>query len=170
MTGHIVTFGEVLLRFATPAARLTVQCDALDMVVGGAEANVAAGLASLGHDVKMLTRLPSSPLGDKARAALNAAGIDTAYVGRDAGRMGLYFLESGAGLRPSSITYDREGSVFATSKADQFDFASALEGARLLHLSGITPALGPGGVALAQAAVAAATSAGVPVCFDGNYR
>ncbi|MEE4455302.1 PfkB family carbohydrate kinase, partial [Novosphingobium resinovorum] len=79
MSGHVLCFGEVLLRFATPAARLTVQCDALDMVVGGAEANVAAGLASLGHDVKMLTRLPSSPLGDKARAALGAAGIDTTY-------------------------------------------------------------------------------------------
>jgi 2-dehydro-3-deoxygluconokinase len=168
--GHIVTFGEVLLRFATPGGRLTVQCDALDMVVGGAEANVAAGLSSLGHDVKMLTRLPSSPLGDRALAALNAAGIDTAHVGRDSGRMGLYFIESGAGLRPSSITYDRAGSVFATSRADQFDFAAALEGARLLHLSGITPALGRGGVALAQAAVAAAVSAGVPVCFDGNYR
>jgi 2-dehydro-3-deoxygluconokinase len=160
----------VLLRFATPGSRLTVQCDALDMVVGGAEANVAAGLASLGHEVRMLTRLPSSPLGDKARAVLGAAGVDTTHVGRDAGRMGLYFLESGAGLRPSSITYDRADSVFAGSTAEQFDFAAALDGARLLHLSGITPALGPGGVALAQAAVAAANAAGVPICFDGNYR
>ncbi|KQM20379.1 sugar kinase [Novosphingobium sp. Leaf2] len=168
--GHIVTFGEVLLRFATPGYRLTVQSDALDMAVGGAEANVAAGLSSLGHDVKMLTLLPSSPLGDKARAALNAAGIDTTHVSRASGRMGLYFLESGAGLRPSSITYDRAGSVFALSSKGDFDFASALEGARLLHLSGITPALGPGGVALAQAAVAEAISAGVPICFDGNYR
>jgi 2-dehydro-3-deoxygluconokinase len=170
LTGHVVTFGEVLLRFATAGHRLIVQSDALDMVVGGAEANVAAGLASLGHEVRMLTRLPSGPLGDKARAALGAAGVDTTYVTRGLGRMGLYFLESGAGLRPSSITYDRAGSVFASSSADQFDFASALEGARLLHLSGITPALGPGGVALAQAAVAAAEAAGVPICFDGNYR
>jgi len=169
-TGHVVTFGEVLLRFATPGHRLTVQCDALDMVVGGAEANVAAGLASLGHRVKMVSRLPSNPLGDKARAALGAAGVDTSHFGRAPGRMGLYFLESGAGLRPSSITYDRAGSVFASSSTGDFDFASALEGARLFHLSGITPALGPGGVALAQAAVAAAHSVGVPICFDGNYR
>jgi len=170
MSGHVLCFGEVLLRFATPDQRLMVQSDALDMVVGGAEANVAAGLASLGHTVKMLTRLPSSPLGDKARAALGAAGVDTALVSRGPGRMGLYFVESGAGLRPSSITYDRAGSAFACSGADTFDFASALDGARLLHLSGITPALGPGGVALAQAAVAAADAAGVPICFDGNYR
>lgn len=118
----------------------------------------------------MLTRLPSSPLGDKARAALGASGVDTTHVARGNGRMGLYFLESGAGLRPSSITYDRAGSVFATSGADQFDFAAALEGARLLHLSGITPAVGPTGVALAQTAVDAANATGVPVCFDGNYR
>ncbi|AXB79509.1 sugar kinase [Novosphingobium sp. P6W] len=170
MTGHVTCFGEVLLRFATPAARLTVQCDSLDMVVGGAEANVAAGLASLGHSVRMVTRLPSSPLGDKARAALAGSGIDTAHVARAPGRMGLYFLESGAGLRPSSITYDRAGSLFASSCANDFDFASALKGSRLLHLSGITPALGEGGVALAQAAVAAANAAGVPICFDGNYR
>jgi 2-dehydro-3-deoxygluconokinase len=170
MSGHVTCFGEVLLRLATPGHRLTAQCDALDMVVGGAEANVAAGLASLGHRVKMVSRLPLGPLGDKARASLGAAGVDTTHITRAPGRMGLYFLESGAGLRPSSIVYDRAGSVFALSSRGDFDFASALEGARLFHLSGITPALGPGGVALAQAAVAAATSAGVPICFDGNYR
>ncbi|WP_395393359.1 sugar kinase [Novosphingobium sp. BL-8A] len=170
MTGHVICFGEVLLRFATPSHRLMVQCDALDMVVGGAEANVASGLASLGHAVRMVTRLPASPLGDKARAALGAAGVDVSGVGSGPGRMGLYFLESGAGLRPSAITYDRAGSTFAESAPEDFDFAAALDGARLLHLSGITPALGLGGVALAKAAVRAAQEANVPICFDGNYR
>ena len=169
-SGHVVCFGEVLLRLATPGRRLMAQSESLDVVVGGAEANVAAGLSALGHRTAMLTRLPASPLGDKARAALGAAGIDTRHVGRAEGRMGLYFLESGAGLRPSAITYDRAGSVFALSDPEHFDFAAALDGAALLHLSGITPALGPGGVALAQAAVAAADAAGVPICFDGNYR
>jgi len=170
MAGHVVCFGEMLLRLATPGSRLMVQSDALEMVVGGAEANVAAGLASLGHTAAMLTCLPPGPLGDKARAELGAAGVDTAHLVRRAGRMGLYFLESGAGLRPSSITYDRVGSAFALSRPDDFDFAAALDGARLLHLSGITPALGPDGVDLARAAVGAARAAGVPICFDGNYR
>lgn len=170
MTGHVTCFGEVLLRLATPGHRLMVQSDSLDLVVGGAEANVAAGLASLGHEVKLVSRLPVGPLGDKARSAVAAAGVDTRHVSRAPGRMGLYFLESGAGLRPSSIIYDRAGSVFASSSPDDFDFAAALDGARLLHLSGITPALGPEGCALAQAAVAAAQRAGVPICFDGNYR
>lgn len=170
MSGHVTCFGELLLRLATPSGRLTVQCDALEMVVGGAEANVAAGLASLGHPVRMVSRVPEGPLGDKARAALGAAGVDVAGVTRRTGRMGLYFLETGAGLRPSTITYDRAGSAFASSSARDFDLAGALAGARLLHLSGITPALGPCGVDLARAAVDAAQEAGVPICFDGNYR
>ncbi|WP_237741121.1 PfkB family carbohydrate kinase, partial [Novosphingobium sp. B-7] len=76
-SGHIVCFGEVLLRLATPGHRLMTQAESLDLVVGGAEANVAAGLAALGHHAALLTRLPASPLGDKARAALSAAGVDT---------------------------------------------------------------------------------------------
>ena len=169
-TGHVVCFGEMLLRFATPAGRLMVQSQGLDMVVGGAEANVAAGLASLGHATRMLTCLPRGPLGDTACAALGAAGVGTAHVARKAGRMGLYFLETGAGLRPSSITYDRAGSAFAQAFPRDFDWSAALDGAALLHMSGITPALGPQGVALARAAVAAAQGAGVPICLDGNYR
>ena len=170
MAGSIVCFGEMLLRLAPPSARLMVQAQMLEMTVGGAEANVAAGLASLGHAARMVTLLPGNPLGDKARAELGAAGVDTRFVARGPGRMGLYFLEPGAGLRPSSITYDRAGSAFALASAEAFDFAGALEGAALLHLSGITPALGPRGVALARAAIAAAQAASVPICFDGNYR
>lgn len=170
MNGHIVCFGEVLLRLSTQASRLTVQSDALDLEVGGAEANVAAGLASLGHPVRMMSQVPASPLGDKTCSTLAAAGVDTSFIARAPGRMGLYFLESGAGPRPSTITYDRAGSLFAGSTPDDFDLPRALEGARLLHMSGITPALGPGGVELARAVVRAAQAAGVPICFDGNYR
>lgn len=170
MTDQVVCFGEMLLRLSPPCARLMVQAQSLDMVVGGAEANVAAALAALGHEARMVTMLPATPLGDKARAELGAAGVDTRFVTRGSGRMGLYFMEPGAGLRPSSITYDRAGSAFALADADAFDFAGALDGAALLHMSGITPALGPNGVALARAAVAAAQCAGVPICLDGNYR
>ena len=170
VTGPVVCFGEMLLRLSPPRARMMVQAQSLEMVVGGAEANVAAALATLGHDARMVTLLPASPLGDKARADLGAAGVDTRFVARADGRMGLYFLEPGAGLRPSSITYDRAGSAFAQTTPDALDLKGALEGAALLHMSGITPALGPGGVALAEAAVAAAQDANVPICFDGNYR
>jgi 2-dehydro-3-deoxygluconokinase len=166
----VTCFGELLLRLSPSGPQLLVQAAGLDVVVGGAEANVASALAALGHDVRFAGLLADNALGDKALAALRSAGIDTRFVARGPGRMGLYFLEAGSGPRPAAITYDRAGSAFALADPAQFDFAGALAGARLLHCGGITPALGTGGVALAKAAQTAAQAAGVPICFDGNYR
>lgn len=166
----VTCFGELLLRLTPPGAQLMVQADILDLVPGGAEANVAAALASLGHDVRFAGIVSDNVLGDRAIAALRGTGADTRFITRAPGRMGLYFMEAGAGLRPSAITYDRAGSAFVLAQPDIIDFTGALSGAQLLHSGGITPALGPNGVALAMAAHAAAKDLGVPVCFDGNYR
>jgi 2-dehydro-3-deoxygluconokinase len=170
MTQPIVCFGELLVRLTPPGAQLMVQTDSLTLDVGGAEANVGAALASLGHAVRFVGLVSDNALGDRAIAALRSAGVDTAFLARSKGRMGLYFMEAGAGPRPSAITYDRAGSAFADADPASIDFAGPLAGAKLLHTGGITPALGPKGVALAQAAHAAANAAGVPICFDGNYR
>lgn len=169
-TGPVVCFGELLVRLSPPAGTPLAQTDALDLNVGGAEANVAAALASLGRASRMVSAVPDGALGRRALAALRGAGVDTAFVRSAPGRIGLYFFEPPAGPRPGSVVYDRAGSVFAETAPDQFDFAAALDGAALLHLSGITPALGPNGCALAEAAIAAAEAAGVPVAFDGNFR
>lgn len=166
----VVCFGEVMLRLSPDAGTPLAQACRLALDVGGAESNVAAALASLGRPVRMITALPDSALGRRALAALRGAGIDTAFVRTSQGRIGLYFFEPPAGPRAGGVTYDRAGSVFATSEPGDFDFAAALRGAALLHVSGITPALGPKGCALAEAAVAAAEAAGVPVSFDGNFR
>jgi 2-dehydro-3-deoxygluconokinase len=166
----VTCFGEVLLRLSPSARRLLVQADGVDLAIGGAEANVASALASLGHPVRFAGVVSDNPLGDRALAALRGCGIDTGHVARAPGRMGLYFLEAGSGPRPSAITYDRAGSAFAEAAPEIIDFGGALAGARLFHCGGITPALGPKGVALARAAQAAARSLGVPICFDGNYR
>lgn len=168
--GRIVGFGELLLRLSSPARRLMVQAQSLDLAVGGAEANVLSGLAALGHPAAMLSVVPDNALGRLATGELRARGIDTRHVGTAPGRMGLYFLEQGQGLRASAITYDRAGSSFAAAGAGDFDLAAALDGAALLHLSGITPALGPESARAALAAAQAARAAGVPVSFDGNYR
>jgi 2-dehydro-3-deoxygluconokinase len=170
MTKTVTCFGELLIRLTPPGAQLMVQATSLDVIVGGAEANVAAALASLGHDVRFSGLVTDNALGTKAVSALRGAGVDTRFLARAPGRMGLYFMEAGAGPRPSAITYDRAGSAFAESDPASIDFAGALAGASLLHTGGITPALGPKGVALAKAANAAAVAAGVPICFDGNYR
>jgi 2-dehydro-3-deoxygluconokinase len=166
----VTCFGEILLRLSPPQRQLLVQAGGFDLAVGGAEANVASALASLGHVVRFAGMVSDNPLGDRALAALRGCGIDTSCVARASGRMGLYFLETGSGPRPAAITYDRAGSAFALADPDQIDFTAALTGATLLHCGGITPALGRNGVKLAQAAQTAARAAGVPICFDGNYR
>lgn len=166
----VTCFGELLLRLTPPGNRLMVQADSLELHVGGAEANVAVALASLGHQVRFAGLVSDNPLGDRAVAALRSAGVDTGCLTRSPGRMGIYFMEDGTGPRPAAITYDRAGSAFAEADPAAINFAGALAGARLLHTGGITPALGPKGAALAKAANAAAVAAGVPICFDGNYR
>lgn len=170
MTARIACFGELLLRLTAPGRELLMQSGRLDVHVGGAEANVAVGLACLGHDTHMVSAVPDNPLGRGAIAALRAQGVECSAVQLRPGRMGLYFLSAGAGLRASDIVYDRAGSAFAEAPADAFDWRRLLDGATLLHLSGITPALGP---ATAEAAIRAAETArdmGIAVSFDGNYR
>jgi 2-dehydro-3-deoxygluconokinase len=167
---RIVCFGEPLLRLAAPGRELLLQSGRLDVHVGGAEANVAVGLAQLGHDCAMVSRVPDNRLGDAALGHLRRYGVDASHISTGPGRMGLYFLSVGAGLRASEIVYDREGSSFALAGPGDFDWDRALEGADLLHLSGITPALGPRSAELAVEAAEAAAGRGIAVSFDGNYR
>lgn len=170
MTGPVTCFGELLLRLTPPGSQLMVQAKGLELHPGGAEGNVAVALASLGHTVRFAGLVSDSALGDRVVTALRGAGVDTRFVARAPGRMGLYFMENGAGPRPSAITYDRSGSAFAEADPAAIDFAGALAGAKLFHTGGITPALGSKGMVLAKAANAAALAARVPICFDGNYR
>lgn len=166
----VVCFGELLLRLSPKGAVPLVRAGELAVDTGGAEANVAAALASLGRPARMISVLPDNPLGRMARATLASAGVDARSIATGPGRMGLYFFEPPSGPIAGRVTYDRADSAFALAEPGTLDFAGALEGAALLHMSGITPALGPRGVALARAAAAAAEERGVPICFDGNYR
>ena len=166
----IVCFGELLIRLSATGRGLLMQSPAMDVHVGGAEANVAIALARLGHHTSMVSAVPDNALGGGAVAALRASGVDCGGVATQPGRMGLYFLSPGAGLRAAEIIYDRAGSSFATASASAFDFPRLLAGAARLHLSGITPALGPQSAELALSAAQAAADLGVPVSFDGNYR
>lgn len=168
--GRLVFFGELLIRLTAPGNELLMQSPSLALHVGGAEANVAIGLAHLGHDCAMVSKIPPNALGRGAVAAVRGAGVDCTAVGDHPGRMGLYFLSVGAGLRSSEIVYDRAGSSFAASGPADYDWDALLAGAGLLHLSGITPALGPRSADAALAAARTAKRLGVPVSFDGNYR
>ena len=165
--GSILCFGEVLLRLSAPFGRRLANSSNLEAHVGGAEANVAAALAQLGHDVEMLSVLPPLGLGDLCVGELRRVGVGTAKVRRSDGRMGLYFFEPAPGA--GSVQYDREQSAFARN-ADQFDWATLASAARWFHLSGINLALGGKPADAARTAAEAIAAAGVPVSFDVNYR
>ncbi len=166
----IAFFGEVMLRLSPPGRELLLQTPKLEVNVGGAEANVATGLACLGHATRMISAVADNPLGGAVINELRRRGVDTSTVASEEGRLGLYFLTPGAGLRASEVVYDRAHSVFATRPADSWDWNRLLDGATRLHLSGITPALGHNTADAAIAAAEAASAKGIPVSFDGNYR
>jgi 2-dehydro-3-deoxygluconokinase len=166
----VVCFGELLIRLTAPGRGKLLQHPSLDLCVGGAEANVAVGLAQLGHDCRMVGRLPDNSLGRGVLGAIRAHGVDCDAVRFAPGRMGLYFLEAGSGPRASQVIYDRAGSAFAEAPPGSFDWERLLAGAGLLHLSGITPALGPVPASHALEAARMANKLGVAVSFDGNYR
>ena len=170
MLRRVICFGELLLRFTSPGHERLMQSPRFDVHFGGAEANVGVALSGFGHTVGMVSALPDNPFGNAMLGALRSRGVNTGAIQHGAGRMGLYFLETGAVRRPSRIVYDRAHSVFAQTPASAYDWDKLLDGADWLHLSGITPAVGPEPAKAAQAAVRAARKAGVKVAFDGNYR
>src|SRR5690349_5921107 len=118
-SGPILCFGEVLLRLSAPLGRRLANSSSLDVHVGGSEANVAAILSQLGHDVEILTVLPNSGLGDLCEGEVRRVGVGTANLCRSDGRLGAYFFEAAPGA--GSVVYDREHSSFAQN-ADQFDW------------------------------------------------
>lgn len=167
----IVCFGELLMRLSAPAPELLLQSPALAVHVGGAEANVAVSLARYGHHAVVASVAPDNALGHAAAAELRRWGVDVSGVGfASEGRMGLYFLTHGAGMRPAEILYDRAHSSFALAGPSALDVKPALASADWLHVSGITPALGRTCADAALAAVDAARAGGVKVSLDCNYR
>ena len=143
MTRRVLCFGELLLRLGAPGRELLLQSPLLQVQIGGAEANVAVSLARFGHHAAMVGTVAGNALGDAALAALRGHGVDVGRVRRDPGaRMGLYFLATGAGLRPSEVVYDRAESAFARAGSDAYDWPALVAEFDCLHVSGITPALG----------------------------
>lgn len=167
---RVVCHGELLLRLAAPAPELLLQTPRLEVMVGGAEANVAVSLAAFGHEAAMLSTVPGNALGAAAIAELRRRGVCTKGVACGPGRMGLYFLTPAAGIRPAEVLYDRADSAFTRKPLDTEDLARALHGAHWLHVSGISAALGAASAAAVLAACKAARASGVSVSFDCNYR
>lgn len=164
------TFGEIMLRLSVPAGERLSDAHALDLHIGGAEANVAVGLAALGHSVHYATALPDNPLGHLTKQRLQAARInDLGIKWRLNGRIGTYYVEFATAPRAIQVVYDRADSCAAQMTAADVDWDRLLD-TRLLHITGITPALSASCADLTREAVKRARSAGVPYSVDVNYR
>lgn len=167
----IVTFGEIMGRFASQDNLRLRQTRNLEVTYAGAEASVAFSICNFGGIARYVTALPKHALAEATLDSLRAIGIDTRYILRtDKGRLGLYFLETGANQRPSNVIYDRENSAIAITPPDQYDWKGIFEGAQWLHLSGITPALSRNAAEATLAAAKKAKAAGASVSIDLNFR
>ncbi|WP_435103558.1 sugar kinase [Arhodomonas sp. AD133] len=166
------TLGEPLLRLSPPGYDLLEAASALDVHVGGAEANVAVGLARLGTPTALLARLPDNPLGAMARGELRRAGVDIDHTTlQPGGRMGLYFHEDGPAPRGARVVYDRAHSAMATVAPGDLALESLqAPTTRLLHTTGITLGIGAGARTLALEGMTTARDAGACVSFDVNHR
>ena len=166
----VVTLGEIMLRLSTSGYDRFVQATSFDVVYGGGEANVAVSLANYGHESHFVTKLPTHEIGQCAVNALRQLGVHTEHIARGGDRVGIYFLETGASMRPSKVIYDRAHSAISEAKIEDFDFDAIFEGADWFHWTGITPALGKHAQAVLEQALICAKKHGVTVSVDLNYR
>ena len=167
----VVTLGETMLRLAPPNFERLEQARTFDVTAGGSESSTAVGIARLGLKAAWVSKLPDNPLGRFIVNKIREHGVDTLHVvwTKD-GRVGVYFLEFGSSPRSSQVIYDRKGSAISTLTADEIDWKPILEGTRLFHTSGITPALSKSCAGATIKAVSEAKAAGCKVSFDLNYR
>lgn len=159
-----------MMRLATPGHLRLSQATSLEKTFGGGEANVAVSLALFGNSAKLVTRLPKNDLGEACIQKIRSFGVDTSEILRGGERIGIYFLESGASQRASTVTYDRAHSAISTVSPSDLDWAKIFAGADWFHLTGITPALSDAAAQASIEAAAAARAAGLTVSCDLNFR
>ena len=159
-----------MLRLKSPGHERFFQSPVLEASFGGGEANVAVALANYGLNVSFVTFLPANPIGDACLGELRRFGVDTSLIQRVPGRMGTYYLETGANQRPSVVIYDRAHSAIAEACGGDIDWDEVFDGADWFHISGITPAISKGAADLSLESVKAAKGKGITVSCDLNYR
>ena len=146
------------------------QSPSFEATFGGGEANVAVALSNYGLDAAFVTALPDNSIGDAAIAELRKFDVDTSMIRRSGNRVGIYFLETGANQRPSKVVYDRAASSICECGPGDFDWTKIYDGAKWLHITGITPALSQSAADLSLECVKQAKAHGVTVSCDFNFR
>ncbi len=167
---RVVGFGDYLIHFSPFGEERFMQADMMRMSFTGAEANVCAALAFWGDDVEFVTCLPEHTLAKRGIAFLRSFGIHTEHIPYGGERMGVYYLEKGASLRPSSVIYDRNHSSFTKAVYHDYPWDVILDNAGLIYLSGITPALSENTLTCCTSLLQEAQKRKIPVAYDVNYR
>lgn len=170
MKQKVVTFGEIMTRYTAPDYKRFEQCDNLDFTFGGGEANVAVAVTNYGLQGEFVTKLPDNAWGQAAINSLRRYGVKTDNIVRGGDRIGTYYVEMGAAMRPSQVLYDRAHSAIAEASVDDFDFDAILDGATWFHTTGITPALSDNCAELTLRALKAAKAKGITTSIDLNFR
>ena len=171
-----ITVGEVMLRLTPPNYDKIRAATTFEASYGGSEANIALALANLGIDSTFFTVVPDNSLGKSAIRMLRSNDVHCSPVIRSTReetpthRLGVYYLETGYGIRPSKVTYDRKHSAFTEYDYSRVDVDALLEGFSWLHMSGITPALSQSCADFTLRIMEAAKNKGLTVSFDGNFR
>ncbi len=166
----IVTMGEIMLRLSPEGNDRFIQAESFRVIPGGGEANVAISCANYGHDSYFVTKLPKHEIGQIAVNAMRRYGVNTDFIARGGDRVGLYYAETGASMRPSKVIYDRAHSAIAEAKPEDFDFDAIFEGADWFHWSGITPAISDASAECLRQACICAKKHGVKISVDLNFR
>ncbi len=166
----VVTFGEIMLRLATPRRERFTQAREFEVTYGGGECNVAVSLANFGIDSIFVTALPDNDIGQACLNYIRQWGVDTSHILRQGSRLGIYYLENGAAMRASKVIYDRAASSIAEIKPGDTDWENAFDGADWFHFTGITPAISESAAAACREAASIAASMGLTVSADMNYR
>ena len=167
----LLTLGETLLRLSPPGLQRLDQARAFEVGIGGSELNVASLLARLGRRTAWVSRLPEGPLGRIVDGEARRHGVDTSHVRWISGaRLGLMFFEPGPAPRNARVIYDRKHSAAADLGFEDAPWEALIAASARVHLSGITPALGPSCRALVAHVAALGAAAGKPVSYDLNYR
>lgn len=166
----VVTFGEIMLRLASPGYLRFSQSSQLEATFGGGEANVAVSLANYGIPASFVSRLPKNDIGDWAIQNLRKYNVQTQDILRGGERVGIYFLETGAVARASKVVYDRAGSAIADIQPGMLDWEAIFKDANWFHWTGITPALSEGAAAACLEGIKMANKLGITVSTDLNFR
>ena len=175
-TQRFITMGEIMLRLTPPNYNKIRVATSFDASYGGSEANIALALANLGMDSTFFSVVPNNSLGKSAVRALRSNDVHCTPVilstpeQTPTHRLGSYYLETGYGIRPSKVIYDRKHSAITEYDFSSLDLHALLQDFTWLHLSGITPALGPGCARLTLDMLKVAKELGLTVSFDGNFR